>query len=973
MDDAIGIGAAFGDLDELEDREDEDGEEEQEAEESASDENLAEKLNANENARLAQRVIEMVDADLKSREGWVKRFQDGLEACALDGSGGPAAAIDGGATVVHPMIVEAVVQFQARAIAELFPPSGPVKGMVVGEKNSGLEDQARRVESHMNWQMLEEDEGYYADVDSMLMVLPMAGSTFKKTYWDELDRVVTSRFIDAERVIVPYRATSLIRAPRVTHWFELDRYEMGELQDSGFYLSKDRLELQRPMDPGGTKAAADSDAAEASIDDEEDGVHHLYETALRWKLPQDKEWQHYLVTVSRDDTKTLSIRRNSGKRLGRERRRGRFTQYRYLPGLGFYGWGLFHCIGGLGKAATDALRSQLDASAMSTWPGGFATREMKVLGNEIRIKPGVFQIVDATTDDLRNGFFTPPFGKPEQAMVQLLEMLVRAGQRFGSTTEAMVGEGEQNTPVGTTIARIEQASKVYSGIHKRLHMSAAEEFRLRAALNREHLEDEAAFALQDSSLTVYPEDYDDRVDVVPVSDPNIVSTAQRIALAQGALEVARSNPSGYDMAEVERMYLEAMRVPDIDRIQTAGRLPPVLDPVSEGVRAMTGQPLKAYAEQNHQAHNIVHTAFLQGIVGTPAEQIAGPIMQAHIAEHMAQEYRIAMSAQIGINLPDPALTKPGEESIVPPEVQDAIGLAAAQIIAQQQQAQAENPPPDPESILRMAQADKTAAEAAEVKQRVELARIKEESEQAAASQMLQPLMEQLEQARAALEESARRDQKMEQALMNLMATVQNLEEADAEREEATRAKDAQRKDEEKRKAESDRDRAEREKERAALAKQIDLLERAIEDMRKEAQIREEERARVSESSKEERRETEAAADGGSSDKRQPVSVSVGPFVIGQGETDGAEEKEVVVAAPGSQDRPKERTIKIERSKDGGFVGVAAVAVRNIDIKRESDGSFVGTSVSAGGVVKTVRLRKTADGGYVGTSSEVKNP
>lgn len=876
------------------------GEGEIERGEPVDAENLAENLTPQENAALAQRIIEMVDADIEARSGWIDKFKRGLEMAALIGDGDKP-LIEGGATVVHPLISEAAVQFQARALAELFPASGPVKAMVVGEQTAEVQEQAQRIEQHMNWQMLEEDEGYFEDVDAMLLTLALSGSTFKKTYWDEESGIVTSRYVPAEDVIVPYKATSLRRARRVTHRFRLDQEQMSDLQDSGFYLSKDKVQLQRPSETSVSAIQEGSDASTESTDDEEDGDHEIYETAILRKMPFDTTAQHYLITVSKNDVRTLAVRRNSVKRNGREVRRERFVHYKYLPGMGFYGWGLFHFIGGLAKAATDTLRALLDAAAVATWQGGFATKEAKALGSEIRIKPGVWQLADITAEELNKAFYTPPYREPPTALVQLMDIIVNAGQRFGSTTEAMVGEGKENVPVGTTIARIEQASKVYSGIHKRLHAAAKIEFRLRADLNAEYLQEALEFSLNGSNFSITPEDYDGRVDVVPVSDPNIVSTPQRIALAQAQLELARMNPAHFDVLEAERRYLQALQAPEIDKVLIGPDQVPMLDPVSEGARAMTGEAIKAFPEQDHAAHLAVHMAQLQMTVGSPVEQIAAPALQAHIAQHMAQQYRVQMSMQLGVNLPDPSAIKPGEESPMPPEVQDAIGLAAAQMLAHQQAAQQQDGPPDPESALKMAQADKTAAEAEEVRQRVATTAAQAGATEQAAAQLIQPMAEQLQAAMEALQANAERDQKVEQALMNVMAELEDIRAGTAEKEQAVAAQEVQRRTDEQRKVETERAKAESEKRIEALTKQIDDLRRLIDDMKKEAKIRDEERAKA----EKEHERKEAKEGGEKSDSAVAPQITIGPIVI---------EK-----AGGA------KTFEIKKTPDGKYVGTSKEA------------------------------------------------
>lgn len=760
-----------------------DPEAEDEDEAEIDDDNLAEGMSAQELSRLAQELIEFVDADIESRKDWHEAFRNGLAECAIDGQE-PTASRAGGATVVHPLIAEAAVQFQARAIAELFPASGPVKGMVIGDKTQQAEERARRVESHMNWQMIEEDEGYYDDLDQMLLVLPFAGSTFKRTYWDDLEGRVTSEWMRADNVIIPYGARSIRTASRVTVEFWLQQHEMDELRAKGVYLDEDKVKLQRPTTVEQNETADTADKATATHVLEGDGQYHLYEVACWRRFEKDKEAGEdgrmlpYLITLSVEDQQVLSIRRNWVERNGRRVPRQQLTHYKYLPGMGVYGWGLFHWIGSLNKAATGALRGLLDAAAANNFQGGFASKEVATVGKDVTLEFGKWKTVNATSEDLRNGFFTPPFKEPSNALVSIFEALVSSGQRFGSTTEAMVGEGRDNVPVGTTIARIEQASKVYSGIHRRLHTAAKHEFRLRAELNRTHLQHALQFSLRNSNLTIAPEDYSDAVDVIPVSDPNMVSLAQRVTTAEAQIQLARANPANFDIREVERRYLEAIQAPDIDRLMIDPDAIPMMDPVTEGVMVMTGQAVKAYPEQDHQAHMAVHAAQMQMIQGSPAAQLAGPALQAHMADHMAQQYRVTMSAQLGIPIPDPGRGRDKEP--LPPEIQDAISLRAAMAAQQQQQQQAENPPPEMQKIMAEAQeasarAKKAAAESEEVAIRTLKARQELATGDDGSAAAIAQAMAVVQEVQAALAENFKRDQAAEVDRMNLVATVRELQ------------------------------------------------------------------------------------------------------------------------------------------------------------------------------------------------------
>lgn len=865
------------------------------------EENLAESLSAWDASRIAMDIIEQVDLDKQSRAGWLDKIKKGLERCAIIGDG-LAPGAEGGAMVVHPLVGEAAVQFQARAMEEVFPAAGPVKTQVIGRTSRELTEQAERVEGHMNWQMLEEDEGYYADSDQLLFVLSLMGSQFRRTYWNSRLKQISSERADPEFLIVPYTAKSLLDAPRITYEMYVDQIDMEEYQATGFYLSADKVALQQPSETGVSDIVQQADSSTESVDEEKDTRHKLYETITRLKLPDTEDFDEYIVTVSVEDQKLLAIRRNKITVRGVERRREHWTHWKYLPGLGFYGTGLLYWLGSLNDAATGALRGQLDAAQAANFQGGFATRELKALGQEISVKFGKWKVVDATSEDLAKGFYTPPFREPTPALTQLFEILVQTGQRFGSTTEAMVGEGSNNVPVGTTIARIEQATKVYSGIHRRCHRALMHEIRLRTLLNRERLEEQSEFILKGKSLIIYPEDYSDDIDVLPVSDPNIVSTPQRIQIAEAQLQLARANPANFDMYEVEERYLQALKVPDINGIHRRPDAVPMLDPISEGVRAMVGQAIKVYPEQDHQAHIMVHMQQMQSAVGSPVEQIAVPLLQSHIAQHMASQYRMQMSAMLGVEIPDPTGLKGDEESPIPPEAQDQIGMAAAQAAAQAQKQQQEEAPPDPEAVLKMAQARKTEAEAMEVENRLQA------GDQDARA-LLEQAMQQMQEMQAALQEGIARDQKAEQDRLDMMATIDDLQQQIAQmgQQQGAAKGDAEkaiRDAIEIRRANIDADaKKEVAKAQAIAERDKEKLQRALDDQAKQLAELAKELGKLQKERESEAKEKATPAPASSAQAAPLPPITVGPIIIEKG--------------PGAA-----RTIQIKANEDGSFTGVS---------------------------------------------------
>lgn len=649
------------------------------------EDNLAEALDDQTLDSIAAKVIEMVDADQLARKDWQDRLTKGLEKCGLLGAD-LKAAFEGGSTVIHPLIVEAAVQFQARAIEELFPASGPVKARVIGESDEVLEDQAERVEAHMNYQITVEDQDYFDEVDKMLFALPFMGSCFKKSYWDEEEGCVVSRYIEAERVLVPYSAKNIRRAPRITHVIPYSATDLRARMASGFYLDEDRARLGEPTTTGTETLGTQSDQV-APSGLTEDNEYEVYEMQVNWALPgadgNEGEVAPYIISVEKEYQRVLSIRANVDEEGNK---RTWFTHYRYLPGLGVYGYGLFHTIGGLGDAATAALRELLDSATFATRQGGFKSVDAKFKDKNNKIEPGVWKDTDMTADELHKAFYTPDFKEPSAALFNLLGMIVQSGQRFASTTEAMVGEGAKSIPVGTTIARIEQGSKVYSAIHKRLHRAAGAEFKLRARLNFEHLDEGKTFGAFGKNMQISREDYDARIDVEPVSDPNIISTPQRIALAQAALERSKESPL-YDKLEAEKRYLRALKTPDIDKLLIDPADVKSADPVTEGQLLLAARPIRAFAEQDHAAHLLVHQGQVQLFQGTPVAQTVLPALMAHMAEHIGHQYRIEMSAKLGVPLPtiDP---NPRDQKSIPPQIDQAISQGAAQIVQQQMQEQA---------------------------------------------------------------------------------------------------------------------------------------------------------------------------------------------------------------------------------------------------------------------------------------------
>jgi hypothetical protein len=645
--------------------------------------NLVEELDEKDRRDLCNKIIEWVEVDLESRKDWQSRMDNAMELLGLHDIPGDEAVFEGASSVTYPMIGEAVVNFQSRAIEEIFPSDGPVKTKVVGEFTREKEDQSMRVQNHMNYQMLDQDKSYFWEVDQMLFYLPIGGSAFKKTYFCPVADMVVSKFIKSPDFIVPYIATSLQGSPRYTHRMFKNEGEMKRLFESGFYREIDLLPTTQYAkdsinDDHGYKDESDDRSAETHTDDH---VYGIYECHCDLQLDFDQERfgksspLPYVVTVEPDTRELLSIRRNWKEDDQLFQKRLWFTHYRYLPGLGFYGFGLLHMIGSVAEATSASIRALLDAAAFANLQGGYVSSDVNLNEGDEHIDPGVYKQVNVPAEDLNKAFYTPPFKEPSQALAKLFELLLESGKSFSSSTEVMMGEASNTGPVGTTVALIEQGSKPFSAIHRRLHMAAAEEFSLRAELNFEFLPDQYPYQVENEEGVILRNDYDGRVDVIPISDPNVFSTTQRIAQAQAVVERSDQFPNLYNKMVVEERFLKAIRIPDYEEL-LAKNEPQRLDPVTENMRILQGDSATAFVEQDHDAHIQVHINFLNGL-NEDALEIMGAAMQAHLAEHYAFKYFNEINRMAGGQMPAPGTFN--EDQPMPPEVEQMIAQAAAQM------------------------------------------------------------------------------------------------------------------------------------------------------------------------------------------------------------------------------------------------------------------------------------------------------
>ena len=658
------------------------------------DNNIAEEIDENDLNKKAQDLIGYFDSDKESRSDWEERYKQGLETLEPDGGmveEEEQRATRGLSTVVHPMIAEAATQFNARAIAELYPSGGPVKTIIVGEPNEETEDQARRVRDFMNYQITQQMPEYYDDLDSMLFQLPLIGHAFKKVWWDSNLNRQCAQFVKAEDFIVAPESKDLYTSPRYTHIIRIPRNDFNRYVESGFYLPVKYV-------GSGEDPARDIGQEIEGVDSYEDSESNPMVTLLEMHvydifdgvdgMTTDGENQvmlPYVVTIDYDSQAIVSIRRNWEEEDEDKKRRDWFVSYRFLPGTGFYGFGLYHLIGGLGKAATGALRALLDSAAFANMQGGFKLKG-RVTGGEMQINPGEFADLDATVDDVNKAIMPLPFKEPSGTLFNLMNAIVQAGQRFAATADLNVGDVNPNAPVGSTIALIEQGSKSFSAIHKRLHDAQGQEFKLLAKLNAKYLPEQLDFAMSGVSSVIMAKDFDGRIDVIPVSDPNIFSTAQRIAQAQAILQMATSAPQLHDVYEAYRRMYEAIRIPNIDEILEKPAEAPRMDPIDENMSVMYGKPIRAFPEQDHDSHIAVHMQFLQdpSLGGNPSARGLQPIMIAHVAEHIALLYRTRMESAIGMPMPElPDFKDPKFKfNDVDPRTDAMISQRAAQVVQQ---------------------------------------------------------------------------------------------------------------------------------------------------------------------------------------------------------------------------------------------------------------------------------------------------
>ena len=635
--------------------------------------NLAENIEEESLAKISNELRSQFSVDQTSRKDWQQSYIKGLDLLGFKYQE-VSEPFRGAASVSHPLLAEAVTQFQAGAYKELLPAGGPVKTSIIGEVNDEVEQQAERVKEFMNYQLVYKMKEYDAETDQMLFHLPLAGSAFKKIYYDGNMGRPCAKFIPSEDLVVNYGASELEDAERITHVIKISPNDLKRQMLSGFYrdieidendeLYSSYSDIQEKYDEleGVQKSeyAGQYELLEMHVDLNLEGYENTGEdgepTGL--KLP-------YVVTLEQGTGKILSIYRNYLQDDPMFMRQKYFVHYKFLPGLGFYGFGLVHMLGGLTRTATAALRALLDAGTLSNLPAGFKSRGLRVRDDEEPLVPGEFRDVDAPGGDLRNALMPLPYKGPDGTLFQLLGYVVDAGRRFAAIADMKVGDGSQANPVGTTMALLEQGSKVMSGIHKRCHNGQRQEFELLAKLFATSLPPEYPYNVSGGNRQIKATDFDDRVDVQPVSDPNIFSMSQRIMLAQTQLQLAQSNPQVHNLYEAYRRMYMALGVQQVEAILPPPAKPTPLDPGMENAQSLRMQALVVFPEQDHEAHIEAHRAFMSSYLVRNNPQVM-TILQAHIVEHMSAQARAEVMAETTPELNRQAMKFGGQ---VPPELQ----------------------------------------------------------------------------------------------------------------------------------------------------------------------------------------------------------------------------------------------------------------------------------------------------------------
>jgi len=644
--------------------------------------NLAETLDDETLGEIANTVYNNYDADKNSRQEWESMFERGFDLLGLkiQDSSEP---FEGACSAVHPLLVESAVKFQSKASQELFPSAGPIKTQILGKSTPDREMQANRVKNFMNYQLTEQMPEYFDEFEKMLFHLPLIGSAFKKVYYDANLKRPVSEFVPIDQFYVSYYASNLRKADRYTHVIYRSPIDMAKDIRSGIYSN---TELPMATNPQPTSIASKMDTILGfSPSTDTDPQYVLLEQHCYLEIDEANAEEGialpYIVTIEEQSRNVLCIRRNYQADNKNKEKINHFVHYRFVPGFGFYGFGLMHFLGNLTMSATAAMRSLIDAGQFANLPGGFKAKGVRMVGDNDPISPGEFKEVESTGMDLAKAIVPLPYKEPSSTLFQMLGFITAAGQKFADSTEQVVSEASSYGPVGTTMALLEASSKFFSAIHKRLHKSQRDEFRILARIDYDYLPNDYPYDVPYESRNIFKADFDGRVDVIPVSDPNIPSNAHRLMIAQMAMQMAQQSPPGmFNLEALNRTILNAANMPNMEEILPAKQKPKPLDPVSDIMAAVKGVPIGAFPGQNHDAHIQVKMAYLQDPMNgaSPLMQRIKPVLESNIQEHMVLKYQEQITG----------VTQMGMQQVGPqkPEVAEAIMAQAAQQVLNANQA-----------------------------------------------------------------------------------------------------------------------------------------------------------------------------------------------------------------------------------------------------------------------------------------------
>ena len=725
--------------------------------------NLAEILDDSVLGEISSDLLSKIEEDIESRSEWEDALAKGLGLLGInyEERDEPFAGASG---VTHPLISESVTQFQSQAYKEMLPAGGPVRTTVVGAETPEVMAQAKRVKDFMNYYVTEVMEEYDPDMDQMLFYLPLAGSTFKKVYFDITRRRAVSKFVPAEDLVVNYSATDIRTAERITHVLEMSENDIVKMQLSTIYREVDLSNNYSNEENEVTEKMNEISGLRPPSDDD---MYTLYEVHTYLDVPgfEDKDHQGeptglklpYVVTIDKNSGEILSLARNWDEEDPQQKPLQSFVHYKFLPGFGFYGFGLIHMIGGLSRAATSILRQLIDAGTLSNLPAGFKSRGTRIKNDDEPIQPGEFRDIDAPGGDVRASFLPLPYKEPSGTLAQLLGVVVDSGRAYAAIADNKIGDMNSQAPVGTTVALLERGSRVMSAIHKRMHYAQKQEFRLLAAIISDVV-DEYPYAL-DVPAQVLPQDFDGRVDILPVSDPNIFSMAQRMSLAQTQLQLAQSNPEVHNLREAYRRMYEALEVKNIDAILMPEPEPMPLDPASEHAFLLRGEKIQAFPGQNHDAHIAAHIQFMTMPLIKENPMVFSMTLgniQERIALKAAEEVQMMIQQQTQQFIQEQTLAGVPPEMIQPPQMDEAQmqAMVAAKVAEITVDLQPQLMPPEPQDPLVGIRQAEVQIAAADQQRKTQKDQVDAMLDQAKIAQQAQQAQERLQATRDIAEDRA---------------------------------------------------------------------------------------------------------------------------------------------------------------------------------------------------------------------------